>query len=56
MATPKPIDYTLLLKQGTLFQMLFVNMGLRIIAIYAVYAIAYTINLQKHELFLKYYF
>ena len=54
MATAVHMDYTLPLKQGTSFQMLLLTWGERMWAIYAVYAIAYTSNLQKHGAFLKY--
>ena len=54
MATAVHIDYTLTWKQGTSFQMLLQTMDVRMWAICAVYAIAYTSNLQKQEAFLKY--
>ena len=52
MATAVHMDYTLLWKQDTSFQMLLLTWDVRIGAICAVYAIAYTSNLQKHEAFL----
>ena len=54
MATAVHMDYTLPLKQGTSFQILFVNTDEQMWAICAVYTIAYTSNLQKHGAFLKY--
>ena len=54
MATYVHMDYTLPLKQGTSFQMLLLTRDVLMWAIYAVYAIGYTSNLQKHGTFLKY--
>ena len=54
MATALHMDYTLPLKQGTSFQMLLLKWDERMGAICAVYAIAYTSDLQKHGAFLKY--
>ena len=48
MATAVHMDYTLPFKQGTSFQMLLSTRDVFMWAIYAVYAIAYTSNLQKH--------
>ena len=55
MATAVHMDYTLPLKQVTSFSNDFVNTGCAYWAICAVYAIAYTSNLQKHGTFLKYF-
>ena len=54
MATAVHMDYTLPRKQDTSLQMLLQTWDVRMWAICAVYAIAYTSNLQKHEAFLKY--
>ena len=54
MATAVHMDYTLPLKQGTSFQMLLKTRDVRMCAICAVYAIAYTSNQQKHGAFLEY--
>ena len=54
MAAAAHMDYTLLLKQDTSFQMLLNIRDVCIWAICAVYAIACTSNLQKHGAFLKF--
>ena len=54
MATAVHMDYTLPLKQGTSFQILLYTRDEHMRAICAVYAIVYTSNLLKHEVFLKY--
>ena len=56
MATAVHMDYTLPLQQGTSFQMFLETRDVLMLDIYAVYAIAYTSNLQKHGAFLKYCF
>ena len=55
MATDVHTDYTLPLTQGTSFQMLLATQDVRMWAFCAVYAIAYTSNLQKHGTFVKYW-
>ena len=45
VATAVHIDYTIPLKQGTSFQMILLTQDVRMWAICAVYAIAYTSNL-----------
>ena len=54
MATAVHMDYTLPLKQDTSFQILLLTRDVRMWAICAVYAFAYTSNLQKQGAFLKY--
>ena len=54
MATAVHIGYTRPLEQGTSFQMLLQTPDVHMWAICAVYAIAYSSNLQKHGAFLKY--
>ena len=55
MVTDVPMDNTLLLKQGTSFQMILLTRDVHILAICAVFAMAYISNLGKHGTFLKYY-
>ena len=54
MATAVHMAYTLPLKQGTSFQVLLLTRDMSMWAICTVYAIAYTSNLQKHGIILKY--
>ena len=54
IATAVHMDYILPLKQGTLFQMLLLTRDVIMLAIWVVYAIAYTSSLQKRGVFLKY--
>ena len=55
MATAVPMDYSLHLVQGILFQMLFWERDVHLLAICEVYAVAYTSNLQKHRIYIKFY-
>ena len=54
MATAVPMDYSLPYAQGNSFQILFGERDVRMLAMCAVYAIAYASNLQKHRTYLKF--
>ena len=54
MATAVHMDYSLPLAQGISFQMLFWERDVCMLAICAVYAIAYTLNVQKHRTYMKF--